>query len=348
MSPAGETEKAANNALEHVARWEREVNRSPVVMVATDRLVVTGSPRTEGADHDHVRTLAEAEAVLPPITVHRRTLRVIDGLHRLRAAILRGQPEIAVRFFDGEPEDAFILSVAANTTHGLPLSWADRLAAARRIVGSHPEWSDRAIARLSGVSAKKVAEVREECAGTEGPNAVRVGSDGRARPVNSARGRELASRLIRDNPAASLRQIARLAGISPATVADVRDRLRQGTDPVPMKLRSGDVEPKAGERRSSPRESAPLRRSRPVSQLHPVFETLCKDPSLRFSDTGRLVLRLFDSCSAAAREWQRIVDNVPTHCRGPVAELLSSYGEMCHDLALELGTERDLASRRAV
>jgi hypothetical protein len=85
-----------------------------------------------------------------------------------------------------------------------------------------------------------------------------------------------------------------------------------------------------------------------VSQLLPVFETLCKDPSLRFSDTGRLVLRLFDSCAAAARERQRIVDNVPSHCRGPVAELLSSYAEMCHDLALELGTERDLASRRAV
>ncbi|WP_406363787.1 transcriptional regulator (plasmid) [Streptomyces sp. NBC_00715] len=295
-----------------------------------------------------MRTLAEMEAVIPPITVHRETMRVIDGMHRLKAASVRGQAEIAVKFFAGDQADAFVLSVAANTTHGLPLSPADRIAAAHRILGTHPEWSDRAIAGLSGLSAKKVSEARNTRAGTQPADAVRIGVDGRVRPVNGARGRELASRLIRENPKASLRQIAKLAGISPATVADVRDRLREGADPVPAKLRGGATDPMARGRQSAPREAIPLRRLRPVSELTPAFETLCKDPSLRFSDAGRLVLRLFDSCAAATRERRQIVAGVPTHCREPIADLLFGYAELCHNLALELGEEEGLASRHAI
>ncbi|MEV7203411.1 winged helix-turn-helix domain-containing protein [Streptomyces griseoluteus] len=69
---------------------------------------------------------------------------------------------------------------------------------------------------------------------------VRVGRDGRARAVGegSARAREVACRLLREEPGASLREIARRAGLSPATVADVRDRLRRGEDPLPPRQRA--------------------------------------------------------------------------------------------------------------
>ncbi|MEK8141890.1 hypothetical protein NKH18_02220 [Streptomyces sp. M10(2022)] len=41
-------------------------------------------------DDDWALTLAELETESPPILVHHPTLTVIDGLHRLRAARLRG------------------------------------------------------------------------------------------------------------------------------------------------------------------------------------------------------------------------------------------------------------------
>jgi hypothetical protein len=47
-------------------------------------------------------------------------------MHRWRAARLIGQQEIDVRFFAESKEDAFAITVAANITHVLPLSAADR------------------------------------------------------------------------------------------------------------------------------------------------------------------------------------------------------------------------------
>ncbi len=81
-------------------------------------------------------------------------MRVIDGTHRLRAAILNGHEEIGVLFFDGTDDDAFVAAVRANVVHGLPLALADREAAATRIIKSHPQWSDRAIAEAAGLAAQ--------------------------------------------------------------------------------------------------------------------------------------------------------------------------------------------------
>lgn len=79
--------------------------------VPVNDIAVTGSPRLEGESDDHVRVLAESGAVLPPIIVHRSTMRVIDGAHRLKVARDRGDERIKVRFFDGSERDAFVLAV---------------------------------------------------------------------------------------------------------------------------------------------------------------------------------------------------------------------------------------------
>jgi hypothetical protein len=60
-------------------------------------------------------------------------MRVIDGMHRLLAASMNGRDTIEIRLSDGSPQDAFLRAVEANVTHGLPLSQADRRAAAKRI-----------------------------------------------------------------------------------------------------------------------------------------------------------------------------------------------------------------------
>ncbi|GAA0896563.1 hypothetical protein GCM10009574_073920 [Streptomyces asiaticus] len=111
------------------------------MLVPIHLLLESDSPRVDGEDTDYVKALAESGARLPPIVVHRATRRVVDGMHRLRAAELRGQESIEAQFFEGSTSDAFVLSVWLNTAHGLSLSTADRSAAALRIIRSHPQWS---------------------------------------------------------------------------------------------------------------------------------------------------------------------------------------------------------------
>src|SRR5260370_41261090 len=72
----------------------------PPVWVPLSSLVPADSPRLEGLDPGHAEALAEVDDELPPILVQRSTMRVIDGMHRLDAARIRGQEEIRVQFFD--------------------------------------------------------------------------------------------------------------------------------------------------------------------------------------------------------------------------------------------------------
>ncbi|MFD0884088.1 VWA domain-containing protein [Streptosporangium algeriense] len=129
-----------------------EIDADGPHLVPIADLADSDSPRLDGVNIEHAQGLADSTAELPPILVHRPTMRVIDGMHRLCAAILRGRRTIAVRFFSGSEKDAFVLAVHANVAHGLPLSLADRTASAERVMGSHPEWSDRATATVTGLS----------------------------------------------------------------------------------------------------------------------------------------------------------------------------------------------------
>jgi hypothetical protein len=189
---------------------ERTTEDQTVQRISIATLFPSDSPRLDGEDGDHARVLAEMEAELPPILVHRRTMRVIDGMHRIRAAILRGQEDIAVRFYEGGDDDAFVLAVEANVTHGLPLSGSDRIAAATRILSIRPQWSNRKIASVSGLAATTVGAIRRRSTDIPGQSntSARVGLDGKVRPLNAASGRMLASDLIKRSPDAPIREIA--------------------------------------------------------------------------------------------------------------------------------------------
>lgn len=283
----------------------------PIVRVRVDSLLPADSPRLDGESPTHVAVLAESDASLPPILVHRTTMRVIDGMHRLRAAERRGCREIAVRFFDGDSEDAFVAAVEANSAHGLPLSVADRAAAAERILGAHPDWSDRAVASITGLANKTVATIRRRAedipAATE-----RIGLDGRARPLDTTRGRLLAYDLIRANPGASLRQIGRAASISTGTVRDVRDRLLRGEDPLPTRRRT---------RTGTHLDEEPTTQLRDRAKVTALLACLRKDPSLRLTETGRALLRLLDLCVLDDARLDRLADTLPPHCAVPLAEV---------------------------
>lgn len=321
------------------------LRHAPVHTVRLADVTVSFTPRLAGVDGDWALTLAEVETPLPPILVHRPTMAVIDGLHRLRAARLRGQEHIDARFFDGCQEDAALLAVAVNVVQGRPLSQADRIAAAERVVTARPQWSDRAIAAVAGLSAKKVCTIR---AGLNGlpPCERRVGLDGRARPLNTAQGRELAGQLLRADPQASLRTVAREAGISPATVADVRDRLRRGDDPVlPARRGAADGHDPHREARRAQQEGAGAGAgagsrgaagTRSPGELSVLFEALRRDPSLRLNEVGRSILRMLDACSLIARDRARIIANLPPHCTGQLADLADGHSELWRVFADEL------------
>ncbi|MGW1199781.1 helix-turn-helix domain-containing protein [Streptomyces sp. NPDC002536] len=268
--------------------------------VAIGALLSPDSPRSRPEDPAHLRELVRLETPFEPILVHRSTMRVIDGMHRVRATEMRGGTDILVEYFDGSAAEAFVLSVQRNIRHGLPLTLAERKAAAARIIVSHPHWSDRAVAEHTGISAKTVARVRG-CASADGPHShTRVGRDGRARPLSSDEGRRSAAALLAADPGASLRKIARAAGVSASTVRDVRERVRHGRDPVPLRHRGARP---AG-------SGAPP----PVPTVADAVRLLMRDPSVRSKESGRLLLRMLRTTGIDQEEWRRVMNDLPVHC----------------------------------
>jgi ParB-like chromosome segregation protein Spo0J len=307
---------AAPDEFEHRSRIDPRI-----AVVDLDELVVAGSPRLDGQDERHARMLAALTGALPPIVVHRGSMRVIDGAHRLRAAQLRGQREIEVRFFDGGEEEAFILAVGANVADGLPLPLADRTGAAHRILQFRPAWSNRRIASVVGLAANTVAAIRRRATGQSACLPIRVGADGKARPVDPNQGREAASRLIAQDPGASLREIARRSGISPGTVRDVRERMRRGESPL--------VQPAVPVRRTA---AVPVDLARAAAEPVPapgdgreLLGSLRSDPSLRFNQVGRSLLRWLEVCAVDQQGWEQVLRNIPPHC----AELVADAAREC-------------------
>jgi ParB-like chromosome segregation protein Spo0J len=185
--------------------------------------------RKGGTNAVHVQLLADmAGAVeLPAILVQERGSRVIDGMHRLEAARLRGHRYINARFLDCTDDEALVLAIKSNALHGLPLSKADRIFGAKRLLAAHPDWADRAVAVMAGLSAKTIASLRNRSAEGAQPSSKRLGRDGRRRPVAAGEGRKRAAEYINSHPDAPLRQVAREAGVSLGTVHDVSARIRR-------------------------------------------------------------------------------------------------------------------------
>ncbi|MGW7544681.1 streptomycin biosynthesis protein [Streptomyces sp. NPDC054770] len=293
-------------------------------------MALSVSPRSQGVDLEHARGLAEAGAGAPPILVHRPTMQVIDGRHRLHAAELRGDEYIEARFFDGSEADAFVLAVRLNVEHGLPLQRSDRMAAARRIVRSHPQWSDRRIAHASALAARTIAALRRSLDNVPALPA-RVGSDGRVRPMSTADGRSRAAELIRSGRQLSLREIAQEAGISLGTARDVRQRVLSGRDVIP----EGQRERRRGVSVPSGSAQAETRRAVPGGRKQ-LLARLTRDPSLRLTEKGRTLLRMLAAHPSKPEEWQQIVDSIPRHSVDALLSLARSCAEDWQTFARQL------------
>lgn len=322
---------------------ERETELgSQVEWISIDELILTGSPRSAGEDAEHARALAEldSEAELPPIVVQRGTNRVIDGMHRVRAARLRGERAIRARYFDGDDAGAFVLAVRLNVQHGLPLSLADRKSAARRILREQPGWSNRAVASVVGLSPKTVGALREQCGAPVAE--VRIGRDGRLRPVSAASGRQRAREILLRDPNSSLRVVSAEAGVSPGTVRAVRMQLNGQNAVVPQQR----IAPLGQNADPRPARSAAQQRAG-AQRISAMLRALRCDPSLRFSESGRLLLSVLAVAAMDADTQERLVDALPDHCVEFVAELAEASGQAWHELARRLAQRRPAAARCA-
>ncbi|MFF9558550.1 transposase [Streptomyces albus] len=233
--------------------------------------------RTHGEDREYVTTLAQSPVALPPIFVHRGTMRILDGMHRLKAAQLRGDRSIEVVFFDGDEEDAFVAAVYSNARHGMPLSYDDRAAAATRILDSRPHWPDRTIATVTGLDPRTVRALRSR-SGVPAPQPTNLVPLERP-PRTAAPGSETPGGGAPDPwPSAPVHQVAAEFELEPRTVVDVLSSLRRSRRAAPGQA--------SGERTESP---APALHG-PLAVPYAVAERTVRPRDLGPAEAMELVL----------------------------------------------------------
>jgi ParB-like chromosome segregation protein Spo0J len=305
--------------------------------------------REAGTNHAHVQLLADASnaSALPPILVQRSTYSVIDGMHRLAAAKLRGEDTINACIIDCSDEEALVLAIKSNTLHGLPLSKADRISGAKRILMAHPDWSDRAVASVTGMSAKTIAVLRNRSSGEVIPFEKRLGRDGKRRPVTAVEGRKRAVAYLEAHPDASLREVAREADVSIGTVHSVRRLMRHGTDPVvPAAARPNPVSPQLPSRCGTtvtPMPSAEKIAAAELDARHcrqlawsAISPKVANDPTLRYTEGGRAFLRWMAQHAMHAEDWRELVSAVPVHWVDDVTAIAENVSAEWRMFALQL------------
>ncbi len=268
------------------------VTRVPIAALRT----APWYPRVAGLNEDHARSLAECDGELPPILV-RRSMHVIDGAHRVRAAQLRGRNDIDAIVVDDSESEAFIRSVTANSRHGLPLTLRDRKQAAARLLRICPDKSDRAIAELAGLSGKTVGALRRSIDDLPQLGA-RVGRDGRVRAISAPRDVVPDSRPTTDPPD---------TGAEPAAPSEPR---------------------RAPSRTGESAGSSTLLAFPTHQQPQQILAGLMRDPSLRYTEAGRSLLRgLHQQSMVTDQPWASLISAVLPHCLPAVITLANSYAE---------------------
>lgn len=170
----------------------RSRNENQILEIARIRRDGGTQPRqgmNEDVVSDYVAALADG-VQFPPIDVmfDGKDYWLYDGFHRIESHLRSGRTEIAARVVPGTLEEAQWRSYAANQSHGLRRSTADKERAIRSAL-QHKKaqgLSDVVVAKHLGVSDKTVAKYRERMESTsEIPRLdTRIGADGKERPAS--------------------------------------------------------------------------------------------------------------------------------------------------------------------
>jgi len=314
-----------------------------------DALVPGFHLRTAGTDAAHVRLLADAAGTvqLPAILVQKNGMRIIDGMHRVAVAKLRGECVIRARIMDCSDEKALVLAVKSNTLHGLPLTKADRISSAKRILAEHPDWSDRKVAGIAGLSGKSIASLRNRSIGSAQCDGKRLGRDGKRRPVDAGEGRLRAAEYVRAHPEASVRQIASETEVSLGTAHNVRQKVRGGMD-----LAAPEPSPREGQAVPVP---VPVPAPPPVTNIgdratastarclawSAVVGKLAGDPTLKYTDGGRAFLRWMTQHAMQQDEWREFADAIPDRWLDEVRQAAAAMSDEWGKFASELGCRQE-------
>lgn len=171
---------------------ERELRKVPVSELELH-------PRCQGRETltrdaiDEYAEAYEAGVTLPPPSVFEcdGRLLVVDGFHRTAAAVKASVTWLRVEVVgEGDIDDAAWAAAAANRTHGVRRTNADKRRAVRMALecGIGLESSNRVVAEHCGVHHATVARVRQEVEAAlrqvDKVSTSRVGADGKRYPVS--------------------------------------------------------------------------------------------------------------------------------------------------------------------
>jgi hypothetical protein len=157
---------------------------SRIVRVRVGRLRRGDSPRLGGIDAAHLDALVELDGAWPPLLVT-PSMRILDGHYRHLAARRIGMREVECTIYEGDDTSGYVESVRRNSVHGLPLTLAERRAAATRVLLLEPAWSDRRIGHICGLAHETVGRLRRRLSadGTISLHEKRLGRDGALRSL---------------------------------------------------------------------------------------------------------------------------------------------------------------------
>lgn len=141
------------SAVMRIDQLNREAGTNP--RVSLDPTVV----------RDYAMAMRLGDVFSPVLAVTDGTVFwLVDGYHRVAALELNGQETVVVVYHWGSIDDAVWESCAANRTHGLHRSNADKHHCVERALRSHrgARLSDRQIGRYCGVHHDTVGRIRRE------------------------------------------------------------------------------------------------------------------------------------------------------------------------------------------
>ena len=164
--------------------FQREVVGAATVRVPVRQLQPGDSVRLGGTDAAHLEVLIELDGAWPPLLIT-PSGRILDGHYRHLAARRLGLREVECTIFEGDEAAGLVEAVRRNSSHGLPLTLAERRAAATRVLVIEPAWSDRRVAAICGLAHETVGRLRRQlCAdGTISLHERRLGRDGALRSL---------------------------------------------------------------------------------------------------------------------------------------------------------------------
>lgn len=163
-SEKGRDGRDASEGMEALWSTADELNRDiggggewvPVRAIRVDESLTPRDDIDEGA----VARYRDVLDALPPILVQRDTFTLIDGRHRLEAAVGIAD-HVRIIEVDCPDTELFEHAVRANRNHGQPLTAKERERAGKRLIRERPSLGNDEIGLIVGVSYSTVRRWRE-------------------------------------------------------------------------------------------------------------------------------------------------------------------------------------------